>query len=194
LLGSAVVSGLGWGVFARGFGGVGLLFGCILGIGCVLRRGVNGIKYQRLVAGVSEVVPSSGGHSTLVARFNRVCFPAQVPFAGAGNEGVDLVGVFVDFITNLAAHRVGHDHDLGVFTGPQGPAEIRTFFGDVGARDVFDVAVVFELFFVLVLLLLSSSWPARSWRSGCLGHWPLGCGRSWSWRLSVGRCASGAWR
>src|SRR5699024_10901855 len=194
LLGSAVVSGLGWGVFARGFGGVGLLFGCILGIGCVLRRGVNGIKYQRLVAGVSEVVPSSGGHSTLVARFNRVCFPAQVPFAGAGIEGEDLVGVFVDFITNLAPHRDGHDPDLGVFTGPQAPAEPRTFFGDVGHSEVFDVAVKFDMFFCLVLLLLSSYRLATSCRSGCLGHWPLGCGRYWPWRLSVGRCASGAWR
>src|SRR5690625_5065011 len=92
-------------IFARSFSGVGFFFRCILGIHRVLGRGVNGVEHERFVAGVAEVVLGSGRHGALVSGFNRVGFPVEVTFAGAGKKGQDLVGVLMDFVANFAADR-----------------------------------------------------------------------------------------
>ena len=102
--------------------------------------------------------------------------------------------MFVHLVADFPADRNSHDHDLGVFTGPEGPAKVGAFFGDICDREVFDVAFEFKMFLGHVTPLFVTAGAARPRPFGFLWRWQLGCGLPWTSRLRVGRCASDASR
>lgn len=133
-------------IFSRSFSGVGFLSRRIFRVRGMFGWSIYGVQHQRLVTGIAEVVLGTGRNGALVAGLDGVCLTAEVGFAGARNEGQNLVGVLVDFVTDFSADRNGHDHNLSVFPGPQRFAEVGVFFGNILDREVFNVAFDGKIF------------------------------------------------
>src|SRR5699024_11411147 len=99
----------------------------------------NGVQLQRFISRVAEVVLSTRGHCTLISCLDWMGFTVEVRLAGTGNKRQDLVGVLMYLIPNFSADRHRHDHNMGMFAGPECFAKIRAFLGDICDREVFDV-------------------------------------------------------
>src|SRR5699024_4269901 len=89
----AAGSGLRGFVLTGSLSSVGLFLGGVGAVDGVLRRAVDGVEHKGFVAGVTEVVSGARGYRALVAGLHHVGVALQVGFAGAGDEGEDLVGV-----------------------------------------------------------------------------------------------------
>jgi len=92
-------------------------------------------------------VLGTGGYRALVTGIDGVGVAIEVGFAGSGDEGQDLIGVFVDLVSDLATGRNGHHHDLGVFSGPQHLPEVRIIPGHVLDGEMLDVVAKGEVLF-----------------------------------------------
>src|SRR4051812_28333961 len=101
----------------------------------VLRRAVDRVEDQRVLAGVEEVVLLAGGDDDEVTLRDLLLRPRDDRLPGAADEGQDLVHL-VDLLADLPARRDGHDHQLGVLTGPQHATEIGALLGLGGDREV----------------------------------------------------------
>src|SRR3954451_20307808 len=104
---------------------VGLLLGVVHRAVRVLRRTVDRVEDQRVLAGVHEVVLRTCGHDDQVALRHLLGAARDAGLSGAADEGEDLVGVLVHLLADLPARWDRHDHQLGVRAGPEDAAEVR---------------------------------------------------------------------
>src|SRR3954464_7134784 len=88
-------------VLAGLLGRVGLLLGLVHRAVGVLRRAVDGVEDQRVLAGVHEVVLGAGGNDDQVALGDLLRVARDARLSGAADEREDLVGVLVGLLADL---------------------------------------------------------------------------------------------
>src|SRR4030095_10975365 len=91
----------------------------------MLGRAVEGVKLERRVAGVPDIVPRAGGHDHPAAVLDVIAIVVDVDLTPALLETEELVAVLMDLRPDVAAGRQAHQHQLEMVAGVEHPAEIR---------------------------------------------------------------------
>src|SRR5688500_16191349 len=90
----------------------------------MLGRAVQGVKLQWSIAGIADIVASTGRDDHAAAVLHVVAIVIDVHLAAARLKAEELVAVLMNFRANLLARLERHQHQLEMLAGIEHPTEV----------------------------------------------------------------------